>query len=179
MTERILSIPTLETDRLRLRGIEESDFEAYARMLSEPEVARHLGDGRPVSTVEAWRQIAVILGHWVIRGFGLWAVEERESGVLVGRIGLWEPTGWPGFEVAYTLDRAYWGRGYAREGARAALEYARRELGRRAIISIIRPANLASIRVATALGATYAETIEFFGAPSDVYRYPELGEGAS
>src|SRR6185437_11208585 len=95
----------------------------------------------------------------------------RATGTLLGRIGCQQPEGFPGFEIAYTLGRAYWGRGYAREGAGAALAYAREVLGRTNIISVIRPANAASIRVAQSLGATLDGEVEFFGGPSSIYRY--------
>jgi RimJ/RimL family protein N-acetyltransferase len=114
----------------------------------------------------------MFVGHWTLRGFGVWAVEERASGAFVGRIGCFEPEGWPGFEIAYTLARPAWGQGYAREAARAALAHARETLGRADVISIVRPANAASIRVAEALGAVRDGTIEFFGAPASIYRYP-------
>ena len=165
-------IPRLETERLRLRAFAARDFEPYAAMMADAEVTRYLGDGRPLARADAWRQLAYLMGHWALRGFGLWAVEERATGALVGRIGLLEPEGWPGFELAYTLARPAWGRGYAREGAAAALAYARETLGREEVISIIRPENLASIRVAIALGATRDRTVEFFGSPADIYRYP-------
>lgn len=76
------------------------------------------------------------------------------------------------FEIAYTLARSAWGRGYAREGAAAALRYARETLRQSKIASIIRPENRASIRIAQSLGAVAGETVEFFGAPSVVYWYP-------
>jgi RimJ/RimL family protein N-acetyltransferase len=142
-------------------------------MMADPEVTRYLGDGRPLGRADAWRQLAMFAGHWVLRGFGIWAVEERDTGTLVGRVGCLEPEGWPGFELAYTLARHAWGRGYAREAAAAALTYARETLGRNEIISIIRPANLASIRVARALGATRERTVEFFGGEAEIYRYPD------
>ncbi|MGZ8490955.1 MAG: GNAT family N-acetyltransferase, partial [Gemmatirosa sp.] len=104
----------------------------------------------------------------------VWAVEERATGAFVGRIGCFQPEGWPAFEIAYTLARSAWGRGYAREGAAAALRYARETLGRDAIVSVIRPDNAASIRVATSLGAVEDGTVEFFGAPALIYRYPAL-----
>ena len=141
-------------------------------MMADPEVTRYLGDGRPLSRADAWRQLAMFAGHWMLKGFGLWAVEERATGKLLGRIGCLEPEGWPAFEVAYTLGRAAWGHGYAREGAAAALRHARETLGRQDVISIIRPANAGSIRVATFLGATPDGTVEFFGAPALIYRYP-------
>jgi RimJ/RimL family protein N-acetyltransferase len=173
-----LSIPTLETPRLRMRGFTEADFPAYRTLVANPEVMRFLGDGRPLSEIDAWRQLATIIGHWALRGFGLWAVEERDTGAFVGRVGLLEPGGWPGFEVAYTIAPRVWGRGYAQEAAGAALQFARAELGRTEIISIIRPDNLASVRVATALGATRSHAIEFFGASSDIYKYAPSPTGA-
>jgi RimJ/RimL family protein N-acetyltransferase len=167
-----LNVPQLTTDRLLLRGFRESDLDAYAAMMADPEVTRFLSDGKPLARADAWRQMAWFAGHWALRGFGLWAVEERSTGALVGRIGCFEPEGWPGFEVGYTLARPYWGRGYAREGARAALDYARHVLGKSEIISLIRPDNAGSIRVAQALGATRTGEVEFFGSPTSVYSYP-------
>jgi len=165
-------IPELTTARLRLRAFRESDLDAYAAIMGDPEVAQFLGTGSALSREDAWRQMAMILGHWVLRGFGLWAVEELESERLLGRIGCHYPEGFPGFEIGYTLGRAAWGRGYAREGAAAALAYARDVLHQSEIVSVIRPNNLRSIRVAESLGAVAAETVEFFGAPSVLYRYP-------
>ncbi len=165
-------VPELRTARLVLRAFAPRDFDAYAAMVADPEVTRFLADGRPLGRAEAWRQMAMFAGHWALRGFGVWAVEERATGAFVGRIGCFEPEGWPAFEIAYTLARHAWGRGYAREGAAAALAYARGTLGRDAIVSVIRPDNAASIRVATALGAVPDGTVEFFGAPALLYRYP-------
>jgi RimJ/RimL family protein N-acetyltransferase len=141
-------------------------------MMADPDVTRFLADSRPLSRGDAWRQLAMIIGHWELRGFGPWAVEERSSGALIGRIGCLEPEGWPGFEVAYTLARAAWGKGYATEGAAAALHYARTVLGRSDIISLVRVGNHGSVNVATKLGATLADTIDLFGSPAEVYRYP-------
>src|SRR6478735_3153314 len=113
----MLEVPELVTDRLLLRGFRPDDFEAYAPIMADPTVTQFLGDGRPLSRSEAWRQMAMIVGHWALRGFGLWAVEERASGRLVGRIGCQEPEGFPAFEIGYVLAREAWGKGYAREGA--------------------------------------------------------------
>jgi RimJ/RimL family protein N-acetyltransferase len=172
MESCVLQIPELITDRLRLRGFRADDFEPYAKMMADPDVSRHLMDGRPLTRVEAWRQLAMFAGHWVLRGYGLWAVEERATGEFLGRIGCLNPEGFPAFEIAYTLGRWAWGKGYAREGAAAALRYARETLRQTEITSIIRPTNAPSIRVAVSLGAVPGETVEFFGAPSVVYRYP-------
>ena len=168
-----MSIPRIATDRLVLRGFEDDDFEPYAAMMADPQVTRFLGDGRPLARADAWRQLALILGHWSLRGFGLWAVEERTSGALVGRVGCFEPEGWPGFEVGYVLARPFWGRGYATEAGGAALRYAREILGRDRIISLIHPANDASIRVAERLGAVADGMVDLSGHPTRVYAYPE------
>jgi RimJ/RimL family protein N-acetyltransferase len=121
---------SLHTERLILRMFREADFDAYAAICANPEVARYLGDGKPMTRSDAWRSMAFIIGHWELRGYGLWAVEERASGQLIGRIGFFNPGGWPGFEVGWTLRRASWGRDYATEGARAAMRFAFEELGR-------------------------------------------------
>ena len=95
----------LQTERLDLRMFREADFDAYADICTDAEVARYLGDGKPLSRIDAWRSLAAILGHWQLRGYGLWAVEERATGVLIGRIGCYFPSGWPGFEVGWALRR--------------------------------------------------------------------------
>lgn len=172
MNSTVTGVPVLGTERLLLRGFEPRDAEPYMAMMADPEVTRFLADGKPLSRVDAWRQLAMFAGHWTLKGFGVWAVEERATGRLLGRIGCMEPEGWPGFEIAYTLARPAWGQGFAREGAAAALGYARETLGKRDIISIIRPGNAGSIRVATSLGAMPDGTVEFYGAPALIYRYP-------
>ncbi|HEX6966312.1 MAG TPA: GNAT family N-acetyltransferase [Gemmatimonadaceae bacterium] len=170
----MIEIPHLTTDRLLLRDFRPEDFEPYAAMMANPDVTRYLGAGHPLNRADAWRQMAMFVGHWALRGFGLWAVEERATGRFIGRIGCNEPEGFPAFEIAYTLAPEAWGKGYAREGAAAALRYAREVLRRTEITSIIRPANAASIRVARSLGAVAGETVEFYGAPSVLYRYPAV-----
>lgn len=160
---------TLSTARLTLRMFREDDFAAYAAMCADPEVMRYLGTGQPMSRVEAWRQMAMILGHWSLRGYGLWAVEEQATRTLVGRIGFFNPEGWPGFELGWMLGRPYWGLGYATEGARAALEYGFTTLNQPHVISLIRPQNAASIRVATRLGEQLEDQIELLGGPALVY----------
>ena len=100
---------TLGTHRLILRMFRESDLDAYAAMWRDPDVMRFVGDGYPLSRAEAWRNIALILGHWQLRGFGLWAVEERTTGILVGRVGCWRPEGWPGMEIGWGASAAVLG----------------------------------------------------------------------
>ena len=163
------------TERLILRMFREADFDAYAAMVADAEVVRYLGDGQPVSRFEAWRSMASFLGHWQLRGYGLWAAEERSSGVLVGRVGFWRPEGWPDFELGWMLRREAWGRGYATEGARRAMAHAFTELGRGHLISLIRPGNDPSIRVAERLGETLRSETVLFGHPALVYGIDRAG----
>jgi mannosidase alpha-like ER degradation enhancer 2 len=101
---------------------------------------RYLG-GKAYSRSEAWRHLAFLIGHWHLRGYGHWAVEEKTSGKLAGRIGFLNPEGWPGFEIGWTLGRSFWGKGYAIEGARRALDYAFTQLDQAHVISLIHPQN--------------------------------------
>ena len=160
---------TLETPRLRLRMFRQADFEAYADMLADPQVARYLSHGQPLSRPDAWRHMAMLLGHWQLFGFGPWAVEERASGELVGRIGPYCPAGWPGLELIWTIRRQSWGQGYATEGAGAALAYVFQQMARERVISLIRPENTASIRVAEKIGQRLQERIDFHGGEALVY----------
>jgi RimJ/RimL family protein N-acetyltransferase len=161
-------VESLETDRLILRMFRESDLDAYAEMCGDAEVMKYLG-GVPMTRSEAWRNMAMVLGHWQLCGFGLWAVEDRQSGALVGRVGCWRPEGWPGLELAWTLRRAFWGRGYATEAARAALDVAFGPLGHTHVISMIDSENRPSIRVAQRLRMRLEGQADLMGHPVLIY----------
>ena len=158
----------LETDRLVLRMFRDSDLDAYAEMCGDAEVMKYLG-GVPMTRAEAWRNMAMVLGHWQLCGFGLWAVEDRLSGQLVGRVGCWRPEGWPGMELAWILRREFWGRGYATEAARAALDVAFGPLGQSHVISMIDAENQPSIRVAQRLRMRLEGQASLMGHPVLIY----------
>jgi len=159
----------LETERLRLVKFREDHWEPYAAMCANPEVMRHLGAGATLSRDETWRAIAGMLGHWQLRGHGMWALESKATGELVGRAGFIEPAGWPGFELGWVLGREHWGKGFAREAAKEALRYAFDVMERDRVISLIRPRNAASIRVAEAIGEKRVGEVELLGAKALVY----------
>lgn len=158
----------VHTDRLVLRPFTLEDHLPYAAITSDPEVMRHVGVGQPHTPETAWRAIAGVLGHWQLLGYGLWAVALRD-GPLIGHVGFIDVFGWPGFELGWLLGRAHWGRGYAQESAGAALRIAREVLHRERVISLIRPGNERSVRVAQALGAQREGTVELLGACADLY----------
>lgn len=146
-------IPRLETDRLILRAMRSEDFEAWASYMADPEVVRYL-NGSPQPRSDAWRNMAITLGHWALRGYGMWAVERKEDGAFMGRVGMFNPEGWPGLEVGWTLGRPYWGKGYATEAAAASMRFAFLTQPTDRIISTIHPDNKASQAVAARLGET-------------------------
>ncbi|MDP9468757.1 MAG: GNAT family N-acetyltransferase [Chloroflexota bacterium] len=158
-----LTIPTLEAERLTLRPFREEDVVPLFELLQDPEVVRYVGDRRVPTLQETWRAVAAWIGHWALRGFGQWAVEERDSGRLVGRAGIINPADWPGPEVGYLLGKRWWGHGFATEAARAAMDWGFREIRFDELISLIDPANTASIAVATRLGETLHDEIELWG----------------
>jgi RimJ/RimL family protein N-acetyltransferase len=150
-------VKELETARLLLRPWREEDLDAYARICADPEVMRYMSG--TMTRDQAAQQLERWIRHWEERGFGLWAVEEKATRVFIGRIGLLYHDDWPEdehkTEVGWLLDRSYWGRGLATEGALASLRYGFEDLGLERIISITKPANLASRRVMEKVGLTY------------------------
>ena len=157
----------LETERLLLRWFRPDDFAGYVEIATDPEVMKFIGGQQ--TEFEAWRAMASHIGHWYFRGYGVFAVEEKSSGKMVGRIGFMNPPGWPGFELGWTLARSSWGKGYATEGARRALAYAFTEMNRDHVLSCIAPDNLSSIKVAERLGETVEGETQLLG--KRVYLY--------
>ena len=149
-------IPEVETERLLLRAWRESDLDPYARMCADPEVMRYLP--RLLNREQSEEQVAGFVRHWEERGFGLWAMEHRATGAFVGFVGLLRQENWPEgehkTEVGWRLERSFWGRGLATEGARASLRYGFEEMDLEGIISFTLPENAASRRVMEKAGLT-------------------------
>jgi RimJ/RimL family protein N-acetyltransferase len=95
----------IETGRLILRRWRGADAAPNTAMLADPATARFItADGQPVtSELVGWRNAAIMSGHWVLHGIGMFVVEEKSSGEYVGRVGPWFPPGWPGFEVGWGI----------------------------------------------------------------------------
>ncbi|CAJ59151.1 MULTISPECIES: GNAT family N-acetyltransferase [Frankia] len=143
-------VPTVITERLLLRCWQARDVEPYAAVAADPEMGRYTGS--PRSEAAVWDMEAALTGHWHLRGFGMWALEDRTTGEFIGRAGLYEEPGWPGIEAAWTIRHDRWGQGLATEAGRAVLIFAFTHVKADQIISLINPQNAASIRVATKLG---------------------------
>jgi RimJ/RimL family protein N-acetyltransferase len=170
---RLLQVsgPTIETERLILRPWRSSDVAPNTAMLSDPETARFITpDRKPVTNeTNGWRNAAVIMGHWALHGFGMFAVEEKSSGRYAGRVGPWCPPGWPGLEVGWGIAREFRGRGYAVEAARAAIDWTFATFALDRIVHCIVPANVASQAVARRLGAEIEGQSELNGETVDLW----------
>jgi RimJ/RimL family protein N-acetyltransferase len=162
-------IPTLETARLRLRRPEPRDFDAYAALCADPQVMRYVGDGQPQSRRRAWQAFTGMLGHWALRSYGQFAVESKASGAFLGRVGLYHPDPWPGIELAWALARTHWGQGFAPEAATAVRDWAFGTLGLERLVSVVIPANQASIRVAEKIGERFERDDAIDGIPVRIY----------
>jgi RimJ/RimL family protein N-acetyltransferase len=141
----------LTTERLILRPLSGEDFEPWVAFNADPETTRYLGGVK--SRSEAWRALCTMAGAWMINGFSMFSVIERESGRWVGRVGPWRPADWPGAEVGWGVAREFAGKGYAHEAAVAAMDYAVDVLGWSDVIHTIDPDNRRSIALAERLGS--------------------------
>jgi RimJ/RimL family protein N-acetyltransferase len=164
-------IPAFESPRLLLRAFKPDDFEPMAQFYAS-EVSRPYGG--PCARDEAWRKFAVYSGHWVLRGYGPWALEVKDSGAFVGLCGMWFPEGFPEPEISWALIPGQHGKGYATEAARRALQAAYEDFGWKTAVSVIATDNAASHAVAQRLGAKVESRIAFRGAQADVYRHVSL-----
>jgi RimJ/RimL family protein N-acetyltransferase len=163
------AIPTIDTQRLTLRAFREADATALFELSQDPDVVRYVGDRRVPTRQEAWRAVAGWLGHWDLRGYGQWAIEERASSRFIGRAGIINPAEWPGPELGYLLGKTWWGHGFATEAARAAMDWGFEQIEFDDLISLIDPANAPSIAVATRLGESLRGEIDLSGSRVLIY----------
>lgn len=163
--------PVIETKRLTLRRWCEADITPNTAMLADPEAARFItSDGKPVTDAfVGWRNAAIMAGHWALHGFGMFVVEEKQTGGFVGRVGPWLPRGWPGFEIGWGIASEFRGKGYAVEAARASIDWAFATFEIDQIIHCIDRENTASQAVARRLGAVSEREIDLFGHLADVW----------
>lgn len=143
--------PTLETERLILRPPIQEDFALWQLFSADEETTRFIGGVQKPPA--AWRGMATLAGSWALKGFAMFSVIEKSSGRWIGRLGPWQPEGWPGTEVGWGIAREATGKGYATEGASAAIDWAIDHLGWTDVIHCIDPDNVASQNVARRLGS--------------------------
>jgi RimJ/RimL family protein N-acetyltransferase len=173
----LIHAPVLTTERLILRAPEARDFDAFARFFGS-ERSHHTGG--PLDRALAWRAFAAELGHWLLKGYGLFQLIERETGANAGRAGFWNPEGWQEVELGWALYDGFEGRGLAHEAALRLRRYAYDSLGWGPLSSVIAPANTRSIALAERLGAQReADWTSPSGKPALIYRHPGPAEAAA
>jgi RimJ/RimL family protein N-acetyltransferase len=163
--------PGIETERLILRQWRESDIAANTAMLGDPLSGRFItADRKPVTDPMAgWRNAAIMAGHWVLHGFGMFAVEEKSSGQFVGRVGPFCPPIWPGFEIGWGIAKECRGKGYAVEAARASIDWTFASFELKKVVHCIDRENTASQAVARRLGASNKGETVLFGHSVDLW----------
>ncbi len=158
--------PRIETDRLVLRPLALADLGPMHDVYADREVMRYIGRGGAHSETieESERRLQRLIDHQEKHGFSLWAVTDRASGTVMGDAGLilYAHRG-PEIELGYRLAKAYWGRGYATEAARAWLAHGFETLGLKRIVAVTHPEHVASQRVLEKIGMRREGTADYNG----------------
>jgi len=169
-----VTVPVIETERLRLRGHRMEDFAPCAAMWADPVVTRYFG-GKIFTEEEVWTRVLRYVGHWQWMGFGYWAVEEKATGRFAGELGFADykreiqPSiqGIP--EAGWVLVSDAHGKGYATEAVRAVVEWGERRFGNVETVCLIHPDNRASIRVAEKCGYRERQVTTYHGQPTVLF----------
>jgi RimJ/RimL family protein N-acetyltransferase len=169
-----MHIPTLRTERLVLRGLRASDWDAYAAINADPAVRDWLG-GNLLSREQSWAQMETFLGQWALRGYGIFAVQVDDN--LAGRVGILHPADWPEPELSWTLAAPFWGRGLATEAAAEVRRWVFERFNWDRMVSYISPDNTRSRRVAEKLGAVQDGQIMLRGFAAEIWVHPAPGRG--
>ncbi|MFK7836023.1 MAG: GNAT family N-acetyltransferase [Sulfitobacter sp.] len=165
----MLTIPTVETENLRLRCPRMDDFDAFAAFRTS---ARTVHLGGPNTRTQAFDKLGEIIGHWQLRGYGRWMVADKTTDAPLGVVGCFYPDDWPEPEIAWSVFQEAEGRGVAYEAARASLDFAYDTLGWTTAVSCTTPENTRSQALAKRLGAQREEdftTVD--GMQLQVYRH--------
>lgn len=165
-----MTLSRVDTARLRLRPFTLDDIDAYHRAIfSDPDVMRYLPGGKPLPVERVRLMINRVRAHWAEHGYGLWAVELRGEGILIGHCGLQNLPDAPEVELAYGIARPYWGRGLVTEAARASVRFGFEHAQLDHIIAVAVPEHAASRRVMEKIGMVYDGTGTYYG--TELVRY--------
>lgn len=169
------SIPVLDTQRLTLRAPKKADLPTMTAFF---ETERSHVVGGPVDAMGAFTKLTARIGHWAIKGYGLWHIDDRKTGDFLGWVGVTNPPSWDEPELGWTLFAHAEGKGYAFEAARAARAYAAQHLKLDSLISYIRADNTRSAALAAKLGARFERDGMVVGTPCHIWRHPSEVEAA-
>jgi len=152
----------IETQRLLLRTWMPFDVAAVESMFADPEVMRYIGVGGPWTPQRTREVVDLMTERYEREGIGIWPVVLKETSAVIGECGLQTLPGSDEVELAYLLERAYWGKGYAFEAASAVLDWGFKARGLRRIVAVINPANERSIALINRLGMRYERVVRAY-----------------
>ena len=163
------AIPVLETERLILRAPCEADLPAIVAFRASDRTAFI---GGPKDAMQVWDGFLQQIGHWALRGYGWWVIEDRATGVVAGRTGVGFDPDVPEPELGWHIFDGYEGQGYAFEAALAARRHAQTVVGLGPLMSMIDPANIRSLALAKRLGAAFEAMGKIDGQVCEIWRLP-------
>ncbi|KGM47157.1 GNAT family N-acetyltransferase [Pseudooceanicola atlanticus] len=163
------AIPVIETERLVMRGPEPGDYPSFRHTFAS---YRSRFMGGPLNAYETWMLYAAEIGHWQIRGYGMWMIHDRKTDETLGMAGGWKPAQWPEAEIAWIIWPETAGHGYALEATHAARGYFYNTLGWEGAVSYLDPKNLDSVRLAERLGAVKDNAAPTVDGHDVCYRHP-------
>lgn len=166
-----------ESERLICRRWLASDIDAIFEVYSDPEVARWIDDGSPITAEECRAWLDVTGRNYLKRGYGMFALQDKENGDVAGFVGLVHPAGQIDAEIKYAFRQLHWGRGLASEVVKATVSYGAGAHGLTKIIATVAPQNKASQRVLEKAGFAFVEErIDEDGASEFYYEWYAKGE---
>lgn len=161
---------TLQTPRLILRPWTLNDVPAFARIYSDPQTMQYVGNGRPRTWEETVARTQLSIDHYARHGFGMGAVVDRGTGVVIGRCGLQYLPGTEDVEIGWLIERGRWGEGLATEAAAAWLAWGfAGPLRLRRIVAVANPENTASTRIMEKIGMVLVGPSVAYGQPVVLY----------
>jgi ribosomal-protein-alanine N-acetyltransferase len=169
-----MSIPRIETARLSLRSFTPDDLDDLFLVFGDTEVMRYISGGKPRSREDTETGMLRTIEGWKKRGFGFWAVTQKERERVIGYCGLVPLEDASEIEVAYGLAKSEWGKGFASEAAHASLRFGFEELKIERIVAVVHPENISSKRVLEKLGMTYTKNGHYYDADLMYYQMPRI-----
>jgi RimJ/RimL family protein N-acetyltransferase len=165
-----MNIPALESDRLTFRQVRDTDLDALEAHHNDPVTRSVYGD---MTRGDVWRRMAMGLGHWELRGYGPYALDDKSTGRLAGLCSLWFPENWQDIEIGYGIVPEFRRKGYASEAVRRIRDHAFHDHGFKRLVSYIQPSNIASQAVAKSVGAVVDGEFDMAGKPHTIYLHPK------
>jgi len=165
---------TLETQRLMLRVPIESDFMSYRSFFQDSDLSWFYGG--PLSEQDTWKQLAQDIGHWHLKGYGMWSIVRKSDNRMIGGCGYWWPDGWPRPELSWWLTGEGQGCGYASEASAVVIDFGYDQLHWQQVETHIKDDNLAALKLLERLRGSVIAREKFpDGIVRNVYHIPRQG----